>query len=45
MHLLGLAWPDVFYEGVYGMMWSLVFAIAVMSLVVLLNKMKIKLQL
>jgi heparan-alpha-glucosaminide N-acetyltransferase len=45
MHLLGLSWPDIFYQGVYGMIWSLVFAIAVMSVVVLLNKMKIKLQL
>jgi heparan-alpha-glucosaminide N-acetyltransferase len=45
MHLLGLSWPDVFYQGIYGMIWSLVFAIAVMSVVVLLNKMKIKLQL
>jgi heparan-alpha-glucosaminide N-acetyltransferase len=45
MHLLGISWPDIFYQGVYGMIWSLVFAVAVMSVVVLLNKMKIKLQL
>lgn len=45
MHLFGLSWPDVFYQGVFGMIWSLVFAIAVMSVVVVLNKINIRLQL
>lgn len=45
MPLFDIWWPHVFYEGVYGIIWSLVFAIAVMSIVVVLNKMKIKLQL
>ncbi|MBL0741326.1 DUF5009 domain-containing protein [Chryseolinea lacunae] len=45
MHLLHVSWPDVFYQGVAGIVWALVFAVAVMSLVTVLNKLKIKLQL
>jgi heparan-alpha-glucosaminide N-acetyltransferase len=45
MHLFALSWPEIFYQRVYGMLWSLVFAIAVMSVVVVLNKLGIKLQL
>jgi heparan-alpha-glucosaminide N-acetyltransferase len=45
MHLVGLSWPDIFYEGIYGMIWSLVYAIGVMSFVIVLNKLKIRLQL
>lgn len=45
MHLLHVSWPDVFYQGFAGIIWALVFAVAVMSLVTVLNKMKIKLQL
>ena len=45
MPLIGISWPEIFHQGVYGMVWSLVFAIAVMSFVILLNKMKIRLQL
>jgi predicted acyltransferase len=43
--LLGISWPDIFYQGAFGIIWSLVFAVLVMTAVVGLNKMKIKLQL
>jgi hypothetical protein len=42
---LGISWPDIFYQGAFGIIWSLVFAVLVMTAVVGLNKMKIKLQL
>ena len=45
MQLLAVSWPAVFYQGVYGMIWSAVFAVGVMSSVILLNKLKIRLQL
>jgi predicted acyltransferase len=45
MHLLQIAWPAVFYQGVAGILWSLVYAIAVMALVIGLNRLKIRLQL
>lgn len=43
--LLGISWPDFLYQGVFGIIWSLVFAVLVMTAVIGLNKMKIKLQL
>jgi len=45
MQVLGLSWPSVFYQGVAGIVWSLVFAISIMALVMGLNRLKIKLQL
>jgi heparan-alpha-glucosaminide N-acetyltransferase len=45
MRLLHVSWPDVFYQGVYGIIWSAVFAVAVMASVIGLNKLKVKLQL
>ncbi len=43
--LLGISWPDIFYQGVFGIIWSIVFAVLVMTAVIGLNKLKIKLQL
>lgn len=45
MKFFGLSWPHIFYQGIAGLIWSLVYAIAVMSMVVALNKMTIRLQL
>jgi heparan-alpha-glucosaminide N-acetyltransferase len=43
--LIGFSWPDIFYQGVYGIIWSMVFAVLVMTAVRGLNKLKIRLQL
>jgi heparan-alpha-glucosaminide N-acetyltransferase len=43
--LLGISWPDIFYQGFYGIVWSIVFAVLVMTAVRGLNKLKIRLQL
>ena len=40
-----LSLPDVLHDGLPGMIWSAVYAIAVMALVVGLNRLKIRLQL
>jgi heparan-alpha-glucosaminide N-acetyltransferase len=43
--LLDISWPDIFYQGFYGIIWSIVFAVLVMTAVRGLNKLKIRLQL
>jgi heparan-alpha-glucosaminide N-acetyltransferase len=43
--LLNISWPDIFYQGFYGIIWSIVFAVLVMTAVRGLNKLKIRLQL
>ncbi len=43
--LLHIEWPDLFYEGTVGIIWSAVYAITIMAFVIGLNKLKIKLQL
>jgi predicted acyltransferase len=45
LQLLHIHWPDVFYQGVAGIIWSAVFAVVVMAIVIGLNKLKIRLQL
>lgn len=45
METFHLHWPSFLREGFIGIIWSLVFAVAVMSLVPVLNRMKIRLQL
>lgn len=45
MQLTDLSWPDMFYEDTAGIVWSLVYAISIMAVVIGLNKMKVKLQL
>ncbi len=45
MKLLHIHWPEVFYQGIAGIIWSAVFAVAVMAIVIGLNKLKIRLQL
>jgi hypothetical protein len=45
LQLLHIHWPDVFYQGVAGIVWSAVFAVVVMAIVIGLNKLKIRLQL
>ncbi|AYB34797.1 DUF5009 domain-containing protein [Chryseolinea soli] len=45
MEIFHLHWPSFLREGFVGILWSLVFAVAVMSLVPVLNRMKIRLQL
>jgi len=45
MQVAGVSWPSVFYQGLAGIVWSLVFAITIMALVMGLNRLKIKLQL
>jgi heparan-alpha-glucosaminide N-acetyltransferase len=45
MSLFHLKWPAFLREGVPGVIWSAVYALAVMGLVIVLNKYKIKLQL
>jgi hypothetical protein len=45
MRLLHLSWPDILYQGVYGIIWSMVYALLVMASVIGLNRLKIKLQL
>jgi heparan-alpha-glucosaminide N-acetyltransferase len=45
LRLLHTHFPGFLYEGVVGIVWSLVFAVAVMALVIGLNKLKIRLQL
>ncbi|SKC56914.1 DUF5009 domain-containing protein [Ohtaekwangia koreensis] len=43
--LLHIEWPDLFYQGTVGVIWSAIYAIAIMAFVIGLNKLKIKLQL
>jgi heparan-alpha-glucosaminide N-acetyltransferase len=43
--LVGISWPDFLYHGTIGIIWSIVYAVLVMSVVIGLNKLKIKLQL
>jgi heparan-alpha-glucosaminide N-acetyltransferase len=43
--LLHIEWPDLFYQGTVGIIWSAIYAITIMALVIGLNKLKIKLQL
>ena len=45
MEIFHLHWPSFLREGFVGILWSLVFAVAVMSLVPVLNRMKIRLKL
>lgn len=45
LQLLHIHWPDVFYQGVAGIIWSAVYAVMVMAVVIGLNKLKIRLQL
>jgi heparan-alpha-glucosaminide N-acetyltransferase len=45
MEIFHLHWPSFLGEGFVGILWSLLFAVAVMSLVPVLNRMKIRLQL
>jgi len=45
METFNLHWPSFLREGFVGILWSLVFAVAVMSFVPVLNRMKIRLQL
>jgi len=45
MGLCHLTWPAVFYQGVYGIVWSAVFAVLVIATVPLLNRAGIKLRL
>lgn len=43
--LFHLTWPALFHEGAYGIVWSIVFAVAVIAVVPLLNRIGIKLRL
>lgn len=43
--LCHLAWPALFHQGAYGIVWSVVFAVAVMAVVPVLNRVGIKLRL
>jgi heparan-alpha-glucosaminide N-acetyltransferase len=45
MKLAGIHWPEQFYQGAMGILWSAVYAVAVMAVVIGLNKLKIRLQL
>lgn len=45
MGLFHLTWPAVFYQGLYGIVWSAVFAALVIATVPLLNRAGIKLRL
>lgn len=45
MQLLDISWPSLFYQGIAAVIWSAVFALLVMSSVVVLNKLRIRLQL
>jgi predicted acyltransferase len=45
METFHLHWPSFLRQGFVGIVWSLVFAVLVMSFVPVLNRMKIKLQL
>jgi predicted acyltransferase len=45
LRLFHTHFPGFLYEGVVGIVWSMVFAVAVMALVIGLNKLKIRLQL
>jgi heparan-alpha-glucosaminide N-acetyltransferase len=45
MQYLHLSFPAIFEQGLPGLLWSAAYAIGVMALVIMLNRMKIKLQL
>jgi predicted acyltransferase len=45
LRLFHTHFPGFLYEGVVGIVWSMVFAVAVMALVIGLNKLRIRLQL
>jgi heparan-alpha-glucosaminide N-acetyltransferase len=45
LRLFDTHFPAFLYEGTIGIVWSLVFAVAIMALVIGLNKLKIRLQL
>ncbi|MBT1685053.1 DUF5009 domain-containing protein [Dawidia soli] len=45
LRLLHTHFPTFLYEGVVGIVWSMVFAVAIMALVIGLNKLRIRLQL
>lgn len=45
LQITGLSWPEIFHQGVYGIFWSILFAVLVMTAVRGLNRLKIKLQL
>lgn len=45
MRVTGTGWPAVFYEGISGIIWAIVFSLLVMGIVILLNRLKIRLQL
>lgn len=45
MHLLHIHWPEQFYQGTTGIIWSAVYAVVVMAIVIGLNRLKIRLQL
>jgi heparan-alpha-glucosaminide N-acetyltransferase len=45
LRLFHTHFPGFLYEGVVGIVWSMVFAVAIMALVIGLNKLKIRLQL
>ena len=43
--LAHLSLPAVLHEGMFGIIWSIVFAVSIMAFVIVLNKWKIRLQL
>ncbi len=45
MRTINLHWPAMFYKGLSGIVWAIVFSFLVMGVVIILNKWKIKLQL
>lgn len=45
MGLCHLSWPALFHQGAYGIIWSVVFALAVIAVVPLLNRLGIRLRL
>lgn len=45
LKVLGIWFPDFLYQGTMGILWAAVYAVAVMGIVILLNKLNIRLQL
>lgn len=45
MQYLHIEWPSMLYEGLIGVGWAAVYALLIMMLAMVLNRMKIKLQL
>ncbi len=44
MQYLHIEWPSILYEGLIGITWAAVYALLIMALAIVLNRMKIKLQ-